>query len=139
MQTRSMSDIVHSRRPVSLPPDATVRQAAHLMRERRIGAVLVTDTDGKLLGIFTGRDAVTRVLAEGLGPATHLARVMTPNPATLNDRHSALDALRLMRDGGFRHVPVMSGGQLSGIVSHGDFHVTEHARLDEESGYWEIM
>lgn len=139
MQTRSMTDIVHSRRPLCLPPEATVEQAAQTMREHHVGAILVTAPDGGLLGIFTGRDAVTRVLAEGRSARTHLEDVMTRNPATLAARHTAIEALRLMRDGGFRHVPVMNEGRLAGIVSYGDFHGREHARLDDETGYWEIL
>jgi CBS domain-containing protein len=139
MQSRSMSDVVHSRRPVCLPPEATVHEAARTMREHHIGAVLVTDAAGKLVGIFTGRDAVTRVLAEGRSTDTALSEVMTRQLAMLNDRRSAIEALRLMRDGGFRHVPIVQDERLVGIVSHGDFHGLEHARLDEETGYWEIL
>lgn len=139
MQSRSMSEVVHSRRPICLPPEATVREAAETMKQHHIGAVLVSSPDGRLLGIFTGRDAVARVLAEGHGGQTRLATVMTPNPATLGERHTAIEALRLMRDGGFRHVPIVVNGKIMGIVSHGDFQAAEHARLDEETGYWEIL
>ena len=62
---RTMLDIVRNRDPATLPPSATVRDACRCMRDRRIGAVLVTEGDHRLLGIFTGRDAVHRVLAEG--------------------------------------------------------------------------
>lgn len=139
-QHRRMTEICRSRAPVTLPPTATVRQAARLMRDRKIGAILVTDEAGGLLGIFTGRDAVGRVLAEGRSAArTTLRDVMTPSPATLHAGASAIDALHLMQDGGFRHVPVMNEGRLSGIASFADFRGVEHARLDEETGYWEIM
>ena len=66
---RTMSDIVRNRDPATLPASATVRDACRCMRDRRIGAVLVTEGDHRLLGIFTGRDAVHRVLAEGKSPA----------------------------------------------------------------------
>ena len=62
---REVSDIVKNQHPVTLPPGATVREACQCMRDRRVGAVLVTEADRRLLGIFTGRDAVHRVLAEG--------------------------------------------------------------------------
>ena len=65
---RTMSDIVRDQRPLMLPPGATVMQAARHMRERRVGAVLVTEGDRELVGIFTGRDAVSRVVAEGKDP-----------------------------------------------------------------------
>ena len=137
---RHMTEISRSRAPVTLRPTATVREAARLMRQHRIGAILVTDAQGALLGIFTGRDAVARVLAEGRN-ATHttLAEVMTPDPATLPAHAHAIEALRLMHDGGFRHVPVVAEKRLAGIVSFADFRGVEHAHHDEETGYWEIL
>jgi len=81
-----------------------------------------------------------RVLAEGQQPAaTPLRHVMTENPDCLPPRHTAIHALRLMRDGGFRHVPVVEDGTLVGIVSRGDFRGLEQDRLDEETGIWERM
>jgi CBS domain-containing protein len=137
---RHMAEICRMRRPVTLPPSATVRQAARLMRDHRIGAILVTDAEGRLLGIFTGRDAVARVLAEGRNAArTTLGEVMTPNPDTLPPRANAIEALHLMQNGGFRHVPMVEGDRVAGIVSFADFRGIERARLDEETGYWEIM
>jgi CBS domain-containing protein len=63
-----------------------------------------------LVGIFTGRDAV-RLLAQGKdADAVPLRRVMTRSPATLPPRHTAIDAMRVMRDGGFRHIPVVDNG-----------------------------
>lgn len=139
-QHRHMNEICRSRTPVTLPPGATVRQAARLMRDRKIGAILVTDEQGRLLGIFTGRDAVSRVLAEGRSAArTTLAEVMTPNPDSLPPRASAIEALHLMTDGGFRHVPVVEQDRVAGIVSFADFRGIERAHLDDETGYWEIM
>lgn len=136
---REMSEIIRNQKPLTLPPTANVREACRKMHEHRIGAVLVTDPGCMLVGIFTGRDAV-RVVAEGKDPAaTRLDRVMTRNPATMPPRSTAIDALRLMRDGGFRHVPVVEGGRVAGIVSSGDFRGLEQDRLDEETGIWERM
>ena len=88
---RTMSDIVRNQDPVMLPPNATVREACQRMRDRRVGAVLVTDGARRLLGIFTGRDAVHRVLAEGKSTArTKLADVMTCNPNTMPPRKMAI-------------------------------------------------
>jgi CBS domain-containing protein len=135
---RKMSEIVRDRKPVTLPPDASVVEACRRMRDRGVGAVLVVDTGQKLLGIFTGRDAVGRVLAEGLDPhGTRLADVMTVTPRTLPPGVTAIDALRLMEDGGFRHVPVVEDDLVVGVVSHGDFRGMEQARLDEETELWE--
>lgn len=139
MTNRRMDEIVKDQRPVTLPATAVVQDACRRMRDRRVGAVLVTDIDGrKLVGIFTGRDAVARVLADGRDPErTTLAEVMTPAPACMEPGGTAIEALRLMQDGGFRHVPVVDTGKVVGIVSHGDFRGLERARLDEETGLFE--
>lgn len=135
---RKMSDIVRDQSPLMLPPDATVMQAARHMHDRRVGAVLVTEGDRALVGIFTGRDAVSRVLAEGKDPAvTTLGQVMTYNPETMTPRHSAIEALRLMQDARCRHLPIVNDGKVVGIVSRGDFRGVEQDRLDEETGLWE--
>jgi len=107
------------------------------MRDRRIGAVLITEGD-RLLGIFTGRDAVHRVLAEGKSAAeTKLTEVMTPNPDTMPPGRTAIEALRLMEDGRYRHLPIVEEGKVVGIVSRFDFRGIELDRLDEETGLWE--
>jgi CBS domain-containing protein len=135
---RKMSDLVREQDPLMLPPSATVMEAARHMRERRVGAVLVTDHNASLLGIFTGRDAVDRVLAEGKDPAaTALAEVMTPDPDTMARHHTAIEALRLMQDARCRHLPIVHEGKVVGIVSRGDFRGIEQDRLDEETGLWE--
>ena len=137
---RSMSEIIRDQKPLVMAPHATVKQACARMRDRRVGAVLVADKEERLVGIFTGRDAVCRMLAEGKSAAeTTLAEVMTPSPASMSPTHLAIDALRLMSDGGFRHVPVVAGRKVVGIVSHGDFRGLETARLDEETGFWERL
>ena len=108
------------------------------MRERRVGAVLVTEDDRRLLGIFTGRDAVHRVLAEGRSAVrTKLAEVMTREPDTMPPGKTAIEALRLMEDGRYRHVPVVDGGRVVGIVSRLGFSGIELDRLDEETRLWE--
>jgi CBS domain-containing protein len=138
MTSRQMAEIVRRQKPTALKPTAAVQEACRQMQERRIGAVLVTDEEERLLGIFTGRDAV-RVLAEAKDPVqTMLQDVMTRNPDTLPPGKTAIEALRLMQDGGFRHVPVVTeAGKLLGVVSRFDFRGLEQDRLDEETGYWE--
>ncbi|HTW69799.1 MAG TPA: CBS domain-containing protein [Acetobacteraceae bacterium] len=136
---REMSEIVRHQDPLKLPPEATVQEACKHMHGRKVGAVLVADEHSRLLGIFTGRDAV-RVLAQGKDPkATILRQVMTKQPATMPPRSTAIEALRLMRDGGFRHVPVVDEDVVIGVVSRGDFRGLEQDRLDEETGIWERM
>jgi CBS domain-containing protein len=110
------------------------------MRDRRIGAILVTNAEDRLAGLVTGRDIVARVAAEALNTAkTSLAKVMTRDPDTLKPADHAIDALRMMQDGGYRHMPIVENNHILGIVSFADFSGLERARLDEETGYWEIL
>jgi len=133
-----MADMVRNQDPVALPPEATVKDACQRMRDRRIGAVLIIEADRRLVGIFTGRDAVHRVLAEGKNAArTTLAEVMTRDPDTMPPGNTAIEALRLMEDGRFRHLPIIDEGKVVGIVSRFDFSGIELDRLDEETGLWE--
>jgi CBS domain-containing protein len=138
MNQRQMSDLVRHQNPLTLPPTATVQEACRNMAERRVGAVLVTGKGKELLGIFTGRDAIARVGAEGLDPRkTKLGDVMTRNPTTTSPQCTSIECLRLMQDCGFRHVPVVDKAKLVGVVSRGDFRGHEQDRLDEETGLWE--
>ncbi|HXS39448.1 MAG TPA: CBS domain-containing protein [Stellaceae bacterium] len=135
---RRVSEIVRYQHPLLLPPETTVRHACQRMRQRKVGAVLVADADGRLLGIFTGRDAVGRVLAEGRDPEkTAISDVMTANPRTVPPGHSAIDALRLMFNAGCRHIPIIENDRVVGVVSKADFLGLELDRLDEETGVWE--
>ncbi len=107
MTHRKLAFIVKDQEPLVLGAHETVQHACQCMKERRAGSVLVVDERHRLRGIFTGRDAV-RTLAEGKDAAvTILAHVMTPNPITITPNSLAIDALRKMNDGGFRHLPVV--------------------------------
>jgi len=139
MTNRRIAYIVKDQKPLVLAAHETVQQACRCMWERRAGSVLVIDDQECLSGIFTGRDAV-RTLAEGKDAAvTKLAQAMTPNPTTIRPESRAIDALRAMSDGGFRHVPVVENGRIWGIVSRGDFKGMEIDRLDEETELWECI
>jgi CBS domain-containing protein len=109
------------------------------MWERRVGSVLVINKDHKLTGIFTGRDAV-RVSAHHKDPTkVTLGDVMTKNPVTITPDARAIDALRVMWDGGFRHVPVVEKNVIWGVVSRGDFKGMEIDRFDDEEHLWECI
>lgn len=138
---RKMADLVRHQDPLVLPPSASVREACRCMRDRRVGAVLVVaEVDSRLLGIFTGRDAVHRVLAEGRDAAeTTLKEVMTCEPTTIPPHTTAIEALRLMEDGRYRHVPIVDGEKVVGCVSRFDFSGMELDRIDEETGLWERL
>jgi CBS domain-containing protein len=137
---RKLSQIVSQQSPVTLPPAATVQHACALMRDRRAGSILITDENNALVGIFTATDAVSRVLAPCKDPATvTLGEVMTRDPVTISPDKSAIDALRLMWDGGFHHVPLTRAGEVVGIVARSDFNGYEHERLADERNLWEHM
>jgi CBS domain-containing protein len=140
MLTRPVAVLIRNQVVLALPPDATVRTACQRMRERYVGSVVVADERNHLLGIFTERDAVCRVLAEGRdADHTTVAKVMTTEVATVAPQATALEALRLMQDGGFRHVPVVAAGRVVGIVSYTDFRGQEHERLEHETELFQTI
>jgi len=137
---RQLSDIIFNQNPLILSKDLSVKEACRLMADRHAGSVIAIGNDGKLAGIFTGRDAVSRVIACGKNADdTRISEVMTLNPETLAPEQTAIDALRLMWDGGFRHLPVVKDDKILGVVSRGDFKADEQDRLEEERNLWEHM
>jgi CBS domain-containing protein len=133
------AEIIGDQKPLVLAAHETVQNACSCMWERRVGSVLVIDDQQCLRGIFTGRDAV-RILAEGKDASvTALAQAMTERPTTISPDSRAIDALRMMNDGGFRHLPVVESGRIRGIVSRNDFRGTEIDRLDDEIHIWECL
>ena len=139
MINRKLADIVNGQKLVALAERETVQEACRCMWECRTGSVLVVDDQKRLIGIFTGRDAV-RTLAEGKSAnETPLAQAMTPNPITLTPDSHAVDALREMSDRGFRHLPVVDNGQIWGVVSRSDFLGMEIDRLDEDNHLCECI
>ena len=139
MTNRQLADIVRDQSLRILGEQASVQEACRCMWESRAGSVLVVDAEQRLIGIFTGRDAV-RALAEGRSAeATPLAYAMTRNPVTIDPTVHAIDALRQMSDRGFRHLPVVKDGNILGVVSRGDFKGMELDRLDDEDHLWECV
>ena len=137
MTNRNISFIVKDQNPLTLRPSDTVQAACRSMYERKVGAVLVTDTHAHLKGIFTGRDAV-HVIANGGDPAkVHLSTVMTAGPDTITPDRKAIDALHMMCDGGYRHLPVVVDGKVVGIVSRSDFKGLELDQFEDEQSLWE--
>ncbi len=117
MFSQPVKYVMERKKLLTAPPGMTVREAAKRMAKRKVGAVLVLD-HGSLVGIFTERDAVFRVIAQDRDSgATRLADVMTPSPTTITPDKSFGYALLLMHENGFRHVPVIENGTLIGIVS----------------------
>ena len=117
MSIRSIRSIVAEQTPIGAAKTTTVVEAARLMKQQNIGALLVLDSS-RLIGIFTERDALFRVLAAGLDPsATRLGDVMTAQPQTIGPDEPFLHALRIMYEGKFRHLPVVEFGRPLGMVS----------------------
>lgn len=110
-------NVMERKKFITATPDKTVSQAARLMAGKNAGAVLIVEHD-QLIGIFTERDVVFRVIATGLDPKTTLLReVMTADPKTLGPTQSYGHALVIMQENGFRHVPVVEEGHAIGIIS----------------------
>lgn len=134
-------DVIKDQQLVCLSPEASVQDAAVLMAERRVAAVLVTlnqlSGGQSLKGIFTERDLAARVVATGRDPvATRLAEVMTTSPDTLGPDARAYEALDLMERHHYRHLPVTADGEsdgtVLGIVSIRDLFAVVRAHLEDE-------
>jgi CBS domain-containing protein len=134
MKDRPLIEVAPHRHAICLPPDTTVQAACARMHEVQASAVMVTDAEDRLLGIFTGRDAICRMLAHGRdAAATTLGEVMTARVEALGPRARAIDALHLMHDGGFRHVPVVDAeGRVRALVLRSDFRALERAQIEVE-------
>lgn len=111
------------REPVVLPPTATIREAAALMREQRVSSVLIVE-QGQLFGIVTDRDLRNRAIADGLDTDRPIIDVATVAPLTIDLRSTAFDALLLMTRQNVHHVPVMEGSRVAGMITATD--LTEH-------------
>ncbi|HXY15874.1 MAG TPA: CBS domain-containing protein [Terriglobales bacterium] len=110
-------DLVKDRRVYSIGADASVLEAARFMMEHNIGALPVL-RDGELAGIFSERDIMNRVVAVGRMPGTtKVSEVMTPNPKSVSSDETVENSLFLMSEFGFRHLPIVDGNQLKGLVS----------------------
>ncbi len=117
MFDQPLKKIMQQEKFLTTAPETSVSDASRLMAERNAGAILVV-ADQAMIGIFTERDVVFRVIAKGLDPRlTPLRDVMTPSPKMLAPNASYGHALLLMHENGFRHIPVVESGRPVGIVS----------------------
>ncbi len=132
MQRHIVPDIVHDQALYFLQPDDSVAEAVKLMTEQRIGAVMVV-RDGKLAGIFTERDVVTRVVSAGRdAAATPLGEVMTESPRAIGPRDTPGYALELMSEMGCRHLPVLDADDIVGMVSIRDLYGAVRDELEQD-------
>ncbi|MDB5803611.1 MAG: putative signal-transduction protein with domain [Betaproteobacteria bacterium] len=119
MEERTVLNSMPQQRVISVGPEATVHKAAIVMTQANCGSVLVLGGDGALQGILTERDLMTRVVAKALDPAaTLVATVMTRNPICIPPETTVSDAIVIMIERGFRHLPVVRpGGKIVGVFS----------------------
>jgi len=133
MPYRKLSQVMKTRELLTMPPTATVRAAVRSMAARHVGTVIVTERDGHLDGIFTERDLLARVIAVGHDPdEMTLGQVMTDKPATITADDTVRDALLMMDGKAIRHLPVVDGDRVVGVVSMRDFFGEEVAVLDTQ-------
>jgi CBS domain-containing protein len=117
MRIRPIRSMIEGQVPQTAAGTAAVSEVARTMRDRNIGALMIVD-GSRLTGVFTERDALFRVLASGRDPATTpVGAVMTPSPQTIHPDKPFVEALRMMLEGGYRHVPVVENGRVLGMVS----------------------
>jgi CBS domain-containing protein len=123
-----------TRDPVMVDPKATVRDAARMMRDRDIGAVLVADK-GRLVGLVTDRDIVVRAMADKSDPMNcKVSDIVSKEVETVSPNDSVDKAVKLMRSKALRRVPVVDGGKPVGVVAIGDLAV----ELDTKSALADI-
>lgn len=128
----SIYDLVKAQEMCLADVNDSVMQVARAMVERNIGAVPVL-REGKLAGVFSERDLMRRIVVEGRNPqTTKVGDVMTPQPLSVSRNDDLEHCLRLMREHGFRHLPVCEGGQLLGFVSLRDMLLRDLSEKDDE-------
>lgn len=129
----TLRQLVKDRRLYSVKDSNTVLEAARYMMEYNIGAVPVL-RDGDLAGILSERDIMNRVVAVGRTPGTTaVSEVMTPNPRAVEADETIDECLFIMREYGFRHLPVVDGKDLKGVVSLRDVLMQQSAELQRET------
>lgn len=130
----SLVDTLMAHSPMACGPDATVQDAARMMRDKRISSLCVTEGDA-LTGILTTRDLSGKILAEARPVDTPVREVMTSNPVTLAPNAIGSDVLHTMMEMKIGHVPIVEGGKLVGIVTQTDltrFQAVSSAELVSE-------
>ena len=106
---------------VTVPADRTIDEAIHLLAEKRIGALVVGDAGGRVIGILSERDVMRALASDGASALDRpVAHYMTEKVVTCTRRASIEDVMETMTEGRFRHLPVVEDGRLAGVVSIGD-------------------
>lgn len=129
----TLRDLVKDRKVYSIEATRTVLEAARFMMEQSIGALPVV-RNGELAGIVSERDIMNRVVAVGRTPGTTaLSEIMTANPRAVALDENIEECLFIMREFGFRHLPIVDGKELKGIVSLRDLLMHQATEIERES------
>jgi len=129
----TLRELVKDRKLYSVDASRTVLEAARYMMEHNVGAVPVL-RDGDLAGIFSERDIMNRVVAVGRTPGTTaVSEVMTANPRAVDAEESIEECLFIMREFGFRHLPIVDGKELKGLVSLRDVLMHQAAEIERQA------
>jgi CBS domain-containing protein len=129
----TLGDLVKDRKLYSVEATRTVLEAARFMMEHNIGALPVM-RDGKLVGILSERDIMNRVVAVGRTPGTTaVSEIMTANPRAVSADESVEKCLFMMREFGFRHLPIVDGNDLKGLVSLRDILMHQAAEIERQA------
>lgn len=129
----TLRDLVKDRKVYSIDAGRTVLEAARFMMEHNVGALPVL-RDGELAGIFSERDIMNRVVAVGRTPGTtQVSEVMTANPRAVAAEESVEECLFIMHEFGFRHLPIVEGKELKGLVSLRDILMQQAADLERQA------
>lgn len=128
----NIADLISNQETYGTEANQTVFEVVKAMVSRNIGAVPVLH-DGRLVGIFSERDLMSRVVAEGLDPrTTQVEQVMTRDPLTVSPSESVENCMLLMRRHGFRHLPICEGQRLIAVVSLRDILLHDLTEKDHE-------
>jgi CBS domain-containing protein len=130
---KTLRELVKDRRSYSVDATRTVLEAARYMMEHNVGAVPVL-RNGDLVGILSERDIMNRVVAVGRTPGTTaVSEVMTANPRAVPADESIEECLFIMREFGFRHLPIVDGKELKGLVSLRDVLMHQAAEIERQT------
>jgi len=130
---KTLRDLIKDRRLYSVDATRTVLEAARYMMEHNVGAVPVL-RNGDLVGILSERDIMNRVVAVGRTPGTTaVSEVMTANPRAVAADESIEECLFIMREFGFRHLPIVDGKELKGLVSLRDVLMHQAAEIERQT------
>ena len=106
---------------LTISPNETLSVAVNTLAENRVGALVVTNEEGKIIGILSERDIVRSIAKDGPGSLGQpLKAVMTAKVRICNENHTINEVMEIMTEGRFRHLPVEKAGKLDGIISIGD-------------------